>query len=108
MNNELPTPAADPAATQTPQPPALALLPEPPPAQTRASKPKTRNGEIARLPKAERNMVNYMLADAVPHDEIAEVLARRGFRVTPRNVSDWVTRGGYQQWRLDLALLVQT
>jgi hypothetical protein len=102
MSNELNT------SVSTPQPPPLTVLPGPAPAQTRASKPKTRNGRIARLPKLERDMVNRMLSDAVPHNKIAEALAQRGFKVTPRNVSNWATRGGYHQWRLDQALLVQT
>ncbi len=95
-------------SSTAPQPPSLALLPDTQPAQNRASKPKTRNGRIARLPKIERDMVCRMLADAIPHDKIADALAQRGFKVTPRNVSNWATRGGYHQWCLDQALLVQT
>src|SRR5689334_3074644 len=100
------TQTAQSPAPSAPTPPPLTVLPEP--SQTRAFKPKTRNGKIARLPKLERDMVNRMLADAIPHDKIAEALAERGFKVTPRNVSNWATRGGYRQWALDQALVLET
>ncbi len=109
MNTETSSSAPQPANTAAnTQPPSLALLPKPAPAQTRASKPKTRNGRIAHLPKLERDMVNRMLFDGIPQNKIAEALVQRGFKVTPRNVSNWATRGGYRQWCLDQALLVQT
>lgn len=60
---------------------------------------KPRNGKIAHLPHLERDMVNRMLANNVPHTSIVEALYERGFQVTARNVSNWKTRGGYKEWR---------
>jgi hypothetical protein len=61
---------------------------------------KTRNGKIAHLPKLEREMVNRMLANNLSHSKIVTALQERGFTVTVRNVSNWKTRGGYNEWRL--------
>ena len=60
---------------------------------------KPRNGKIAHLPKAERDMVNRMLANNLPYHKITLALEECGFHVTARNVSNWKTRGGYQEWR---------
>src|SRR5690349_20289696 len=38
-----------------------------PPTSSRASKPKARNGKIARLAKPLRDMVNLMLQNNIPH-----------------------------------------
>ena len=58
----------------------------------------TRNGKIARLPYLERDMVNRMLRDNIPHPEIVEALQEHGIRVKARNISNWKTRGGYREW----------
>ena len=79
--------------------PQIAVLPPPPAgAETRASKPKARNGKIARLPYPERDMVNRMLRNNIPHSNIVGALDEHNIRVTERNVSNWKTRGGYQEW----------
>jgi hypothetical protein len=65
--------------------------------QTRPA-PKPRNGKIAHLPKLERDMVNRMLANNLPHRKIVEALDECDFQVTERNVSNWKTHGGYKEW----------
>src|SRR5579859_347025 len=59
---------------------------------------RPRNGKIARLPKLERDMVNRMLANNLPHHQIVGALDECGFTVTERNISNWRTRGGYKEW----------
>jgi hypothetical protein len=68
------------------------------PAGTRAFKPKARNGKIARLSYPERDMVNRMLRNNISHDKIRGALNEHGTHVTERNISNWKTRGGYQDW----------
>jgi hypothetical protein len=108
--------AEDPRATalipaQPPQPPAgMAQPPEPPrlafhfsagAVTSGESRPghKPRNGKIAHLPKLEREMVNLMLRNNIPYRKIVGALGERGFTVTERNISNWKTRGGYNEWR---------
>src|SRR5258705_5207751 len=57
-----------------------------------------RNGKIARLPKLERDMVNQLLHNHIPYSKIVWALGERGITVTERNLSNWRTRGGYQEW----------
>src|SRR5882762_3246113 len=64
----------------------------------RISGPHGRNGKIARLPKLERDLVNRMLYNNLPHSKIAAALDEIGIRVTQRNISNWKTRGGYNEW----------
>jgi hypothetical protein len=64
-------------------------------------KPRTRNGKIARLPKLERDLVNLMLRNGIPHSKVVGALDEHGIRVTERNVSNWKTRGGYKEWCLE-------
>jgi hypothetical protein len=59
---------------------------------------RLRNGKIARLPKLERDLVNKLLHNHVPHSKIVWALAERGITVTQRNISNWRTRGGYKEW----------
>src|SRR2546422_2219851 len=66
--------------------------------QPRASAPRIRNGKIAHLPKLERDMVNRMLHNHVPHSKIVGALDELNIKVTERNVSNWKTRGGYKEW----------
>ena len=70
---------------------------------------KTRNGKIARLPKAVRDQLNQRLADGMPgealldwlHDqpEVLEVLARdfEGRPILKQNLSEW-RQGGFRDW----------
>ncbi|HEV2392374.1 MAG TPA: hypothetical protein VG146_08425 [Verrucomicrobiae bacterium] len=82
-----PSPAVNPAALIS-APPALgALLPQ-----------RLRNGKIARLPKLERDMVNKLLHNHIPYAKIVWALSDRGITVTERNISNWRTRGGYNEW----------
>src|SRR4051812_19983691 len=62
---------------------------------------RRRNGKIARLEKLERDMVCRMLWDGVAYERIVAALAEVGIVVTVRNVSNWKTRGGYQEWSED-------
>ena len=77
----------------------------------RISGPHGRNGKIARLPKLERDLVNRMLRNNLPHSKIVGALDELGICVTQRNVSNWKTRGGYKEWcaeqerQLQLALM---
>jgi len=79
--------------------PQISVLPPPPAAvETRASKPKVRNGKIARLPHPLRDMVNRMLRNNIPYSGIVAALEEHDVHVTERNVSNWKTRGGYKEW----------
>jgi hypothetical protein len=84
-----------------PQPPGSGSPIETPAATERRSAKKVRNGKIARLPKPERDMVNRMLQNNLPYRAIVGALDEIGIRVTPRNVSNWKTRGGYREWCLE-------
>jgi hypothetical protein len=81
---------------QTPEPssttPPLILKPKP--------RKHRRNGNIARLPKLERDLVNQMLSDGATYPNIVEALDEVGRTVTARNVSNWA-RGGYLDWLKD-------
>ena len=69
----------------------------------------TRNGKIARLPKAIRDRLNQQIHDGVPGknlvrwlnglNEVVDVLVRHfnATRVTEQNLSEW-KQGGYQDW----------
>ena len=83
------TPAAHPV-------PCIAQLPSH--VQRRASRPHVRNGKIARLPKLERDMVNRMLYNNMPYCKIVGALDECNITATQRNISNWKTRGGYQEW----------
>jgi hypothetical protein len=43
-------------------------------------------------------MVNRMLRDRVPYNKICEALEEHGISLTERNISNWKTRGGYDNW----------
>jgi hypothetical protein len=73
------------------------VLSAPPTASARLGQ-RTRCGKIARLPKLERDLVNKLLHNHVPHSKIVWALAERGITVTQRNISNWRTRGGYKEW----------
>ena len=108
-NNNMNSPQTDPFAQTPPQTasPQLTVLPAPAaskPVEGQTSKiPQpvrklTRNGRIARLPYLERDMVNRMLRNNIAHGLIVEALREHEIRVTVRNVSNWKTRGGYNEW----------
>jgi len=59
---------------------------------------RTRNGKVARLPYAVRDMLNRMLRNNIPHSQIVDALDELQFKVTERNISNWKTRGGYRDW----------
>ena len=96
-------PAESPILRLHPEPPAAAGSP-PQPAEIR----RTRNGKIARLAKPERDMVNRMIFNNVPHERIVLALECCGVKVTRRNISNWKTRGGYREWRLAQEHALQT
>jgi hypothetical protein len=81
-----PVPASIPTVV-TVSPPAPPIL-----------KGRPRTGAVASLPKDERDMVCRMISKSVPYKRIAEALAELGFEVTERNISNWVTHGGYAEW----------
>ena len=92
----------------------LALLQHPDSAQNPATTARqavrklSRNGKIARLPKLERDMVNRMLWNNIPHHKIVGALEEHGIYVTLRNVSNWKTWGGYKEWCLEQDRALET
>ncbi len=56
-----------------------------------------RNGKVARLPKATRDMLNRMLDDGLPARVIIDELGEAGAGLNPQNISNWV-QGGYQDY----------
>jgi hypothetical protein len=62
---------------------------------------RLRLGKIARLPKAERDMVNNLLLNNVPYSRIVWALSERRITVTERNISNWRISGGYEEWRAE-------
>lgn len=69
----------------------------------------TRNGKIARLPKAIRDRLNQQILDGVPGkdlvnwlngiNEVVDILVQKfnTDRITEQNLSEW-KQGGYQDW----------
>jgi hypothetical protein len=43
-------------------------------------------------------MVNRMLRNNIQHSKISDALTEHGVTATPRNISNWKTRGGYREW----------
>src|SRR5260221_8271879 len=74
-----------------------------PPLETPASPaPETRRadrlkGNIARLPKEVRDMINVMLEDGLPHHVLIDELGEAGEGIDPQHLVDWV-RGRYQDY----------
>ena len=60
-----------------------------------------RHGRVARLPKLPRDMVGRMLSNGVPYKNIVGALDELGPVVTERNISNWVTGGGYHEWQFE-------
>src|SRR5262245_24800129 len=84
--------------------PELVPLPaaEPPPDSTLSETllaadtgQRRRNGKIAHLPKAQRDLINNGLDDGVKYENICRSLADQGVSLSPKNISDWY-KGGYQ------------
>jgi hypothetical protein len=90
----------EPATTLLAQPSvgALQCVISAPPTASACLGQRARNGKIARLPKLERDMVNKLLHNHVSYSKIVFALGERGITVTERNISNWRTRGGYQEW----------
>jgi hypothetical protein len=61
---------------------------------------RRRTGRIASLPKTQRDLVNRMLSNAIPHKNIVRALDELGYTVTEKNVSNWAT-GGYVDWTME-------
>jgi hypothetical protein len=59
-----------------------------------------RNGKIARLPKATRDMINCMLDDGLPYKVIIDELGEAGEGLNHQNLTNW-RQGGYQEWVKD-------
>ena len=106
-----PATAAQTAPASSEPAPALAILPAPATATQPPSNPPRRtrrNGLVARLPKPERDMVSRMIYDGVPYLRIVAALEELEIFVTPRNISNWKTGGGYREWRAEQTLALET
>ena len=66
-----------------------------------------RNGKIARLPKATRDMINRMLDDGLPYRVILDELGEAGEGINLQNLTNW-KQGGYQDWLKNQQLIEQT
>ena len=66
-----------------------------------------RNGKIARLPQATRDMINKMLDDGLPYHVIIEELGEAGESLNTQNLTNW-KQGGYQDWVKNQALIERT
>jgi hypothetical protein len=75
---------------------------------TRERRKSRRTGRIALLPKLQRDSVGRMVANGVPYKNIVHAIDECGFTITERNISTWVTGGGYNEWRLEQELALQT
>src|SRR5262245_49721320 len=82
--------------------------------RTPHSKPgHKRNGFIAKLPKAQRDLVNQWLDDGHTYPEIIEMLGDEGKDLNPDHISQW-WKGGYQDylrqqnWRADTRFLLES
>jgi hypothetical protein len=101
-----PLPSPDLSLVHPAEPPGVPVSPPASPASPAALaslplvRPRSvgRNGKIARLPALERDMVNRMLNNNLPHRKIVAALDELGIHVTERNISNWKTRGGYKEW----------
>jgi len=56
-----------------------------------------RNGKIARLPKATRDIINRMLDDGLPYHVIIDELGEAGEGLNTQNLTNW-KQGGYQDY----------
>src|SRR3974390_3020976 len=73
-------------------------------------KPRRRQGKIAQLPKAQRDLINRLLDDGATYKVAAEELAKQGVSLNGENISNWFS-GGYQdylrecEWRAEFQTL---
>jgi hypothetical protein len=65
-----------------------------------------RRGRVAQLPKLHRDLVNRMLSNGVPYQNIVAALQRLGYLVKERNISNWAT-GGFLEWKLEQEVVTQ-
>ncbi|HWW01530.1 MAG TPA: hypothetical protein VNZ64_17665 [Candidatus Acidoferrum sp.] len=63
-------------------------------------KRRPRTGAFAQLPKPERDMACRMISERVPYKRISQALLQAGYQVSERNISNWVTHGGFLEWTL--------
>src|SRR5436189_4005033 len=49
----------------------------------------SRNGKIARLPRATRDMINHMLDDGLPYHIIIDELGEAGEHLNLQNLTNW-------------------
>lgn len=63
-----------------------------------------RNGKIARLPAATRDILNRMLDDGLPYKVILDELGPHGQGLNTQNITNWV-HGGYQDYLAHQAAL---
>jgi len=82
-----------PPTIETTSPP-LGTSSSPAPETSRADRLK---GNIARLPKEVRDMINVMIEDGLPHHVLIDELGEAGEGLDPRNLADWV-QGRYQDY----------
>jgi len=66
-----------------------------------------RNGKIARLPKATRDLINRMLDDGLPYHVILDELGDTGEGINAQNLTNW-KQGGYQDWLNHQQLIERT
>jgi len=57
----------------------------------------TRNGKVARLPKALRDQINQLMADGCTYLDIIQELGQAGEGLSENNLSNWKS-GGYTDW----------
>src|SRR5882672_9430465 len=72
-----------------------------------SEKGRTRNGNIARLPKAVRDKLNLMLLDGVPYKQIIAELGDAGEGLKENHITTWKTKGGFDQWQKEHQFLIE-
>jgi hypothetical protein len=85
------------AAEATPPPPA-------------GAPPRKPTGKIAELPRAQRDMINLMLADGKTYKAVATEMAKHGISLNGENVSNWYDSGfqhylRHRDWLTDIATM---
>ena len=69
--------------------------------KTKTQKRATRNGNVARLPKAIRDQLNQMLLDGVPYPQIIQRLGEPAHSLSTKNISTWKTKGGFAEFLIE-------